>query len=69
MKEVKHKLISVVVAIVLIVLIVIIAFGKQIKTSMDNGEEINGRWFLALVYPDKYASQRLSSSTPLFPSR
>lgn len=55
MKEVKHKLISVVVAIVLIVLIIIVAFGKQIKTSMDNGEEINGRWFLALVYPDKYA--------------
>ena len=55
MKEVKHKIISVVVAIVLIVLIVAIAFGKQIKESIANGDEINGTWFLALIYPDKYA--------------
>ena len=55
MKEVKHKIISVVVAIVLIILIVAIAFGKQIKESIANGDEINGTWFLALIYPDKYS--------------
>lgn len=53
--QLKHKIISVAVAIVLIVIIVIFAFGKKIKTSLDNGEQINARFFLALLYPDKYA--------------
>ena len=55
MKEVKHKVISVVIAIALIILVVVIAFGKQIKQSIANGDEINLNFFLALIYPDKYS--------------
>ena len=54
-KQIKHKLISVLVAIALIVIILIVAFGKQIKQSIASGEEINARWFLALIYPEKYS--------------
>lgn len=50
-----HKLISVLITIVLILIIVIAAFGKRIKTSIANGEDIDARWFAALIYPDKYA--------------
>lgn len=55
MKELKHKIISVVVAIVLILVIIAIAFGGKIYESIKSGEEINMRWFLALLYPDKYS--------------
>lgn len=50
-----HKLISALIAIVLIVVIFIVAFGGRIKASIANGEDINARWFAALIYPDKYA--------------
>lgn len=55
MKELKHKIISVVVAIVLILVIALVAFGGKIVSSIKNGEEINLRWFMALLYPDKYS--------------
>ena len=55
MKSVKSKIISALIAIVLIIIVGIIAFGGRIKKSLENGETINGRWFLALIYPDKYA--------------
>lgn len=53
-----HKLISVLITIGLIVLIVVVAFGSAIKTSIENGDEIDARWFLGLIYPDKYAYSR-----------
>ena len=55
MKQLKHKIISVLVAIVLIILIGVIAFGGKISESIKNGEEINARWFLALLYPERYS--------------
>ena len=53
--NIKHKIISVLIAVVLIVVIVIVAFGGRIKESLANGEEINARWLLGLIYPEKYA--------------
>lgn len=55
MKEIKRKIITVLIAIALIFIVSLIAFGGRIKKSIENGEEINLRWFLALIYPDKYA--------------
>ena len=55
MKRLKNKIISVLVAVVLIIVIAAIAFGGRIKESIANGEEFGVRWFLALLYPDKYA--------------
>ncbi len=55
MKQWKHKVISILVAIVLIIIIALIAFGGKIKESMNNGEEIGIHWLLALLYPDKYS--------------
>ena len=54
-KELRTKLISILVAIALILIVGIVAFGAKIKKAIDEGEEINGRWFLSLIYPDKYA--------------
>lgn len=54
-KELRTKLISILVAIALILVVGIVAFGAKIKKAIDEGEEINGRWFLSLIYPDKYA--------------
>lgn len=54
----KHKIISVIITIALIIGIVVIAFGSAIKTSIENGDEIDARWFLGLIYPDKYAYSR-----------
>jgi len=54
-RKVKHKVISVLIAVILIVIIIIAAFGARIKESLANGEEINARWFLGLIYPEKYA--------------
>ena len=54
----KHKIISIVITIALIILIVVVAFGSAIKTSIENGDEIDARWFLGLIYPDKYAYSR-----------
>ena len=53
--NIKHKIISVLVAVVLIIVIVIAAFGSRIKESFANGEEISLRWVLGLIYPEKYA--------------
>ena len=53
--NIKHKIISVLVAVVLIIVIVIAAFGSRIKESLANGEEISLRWVLGLIYPEKYA--------------
>ena len=44
-KELRTKLISILVAIALILIVGIIAFGAKIKKAIDEGEEINGRWF------------------------
>lgn len=55
MKKLRNKIISVLVAVVLIIIVAAIAFGGRIKESMANGEEIGLRWFLALIYPDKYS--------------
>lgn len=55
MKQLKYKLISILVALVLIVVIFAVAFGGRIKQSIENGEEFGVRWFLALLYPDKYS--------------
>lgn len=54
----KHKIISIVITIALIIGIIVIAFGSAIKTSIENGDEIDARWFLGLIYPDKYAYSR-----------
>lgn len=54
-KVIKARIISFVVAIALIVLVGAIAFGGRIKESIANGDEFNLRFFLALIYPDKYA--------------
>ena len=53
--NIKHKIISVLVAVLLIIVIVIVAFGSRIKESLANGEEISLRWVLGLIYPEKYA--------------
>lgn len=55
MKQLRNKIISVLIAIVLIIVIGAIAFGGRIKESRENGEEFGLRWFLALIYPDKYS--------------
>ncbi len=55
MKKLRNKIISVLVAVVLIIIVAAIAFGGKIKESMANGEEIGLRWFLALIYPEKYS--------------
>ncbi len=55
MKKLRNKIISVLVAVVLIIIVVAIAFGGRIKESIANGEEIGLRWFLALIYPEKYS--------------
>lgn len=55
MKEYKHKIISVVIAVVLIVIIGAIAFGGSIYDSVKSGEEFSFRSFLAVLYPEKYA--------------
>lgn len=54
-RQVKAKIITFVVAVALIIIVGLIAFGGRVKESMENGEDINARWFLALLYPDKYA--------------
>ncbi len=55
MKKLRNKIISVLVAVVLIIIVAAIAFGGRIKESVAGGEEIGLRWFLALIYPDKYS--------------
>lgn len=55
MKRLRNKIISVLVAVVLIIIIAAIAFGGRIRESIENGEEIGVRWFLALIYPEKYS--------------
>lgn len=55
MKRLRNKIISVLVAVVLIIIVVVIAFGGRIKESIASGEDIGLRWFLALIYPDKYS--------------
>ncbi len=55
MKKLRNKIISVLVAVVLIIIVAAIAFGGRIKESIAGGEEIGLRWFLALIYPDKYS--------------
>lgn len=54
-KAVKARIITFLVAVLLIFLVAFIAFGGRIKKSIENGEDINARFFLALIYPDKYA--------------
>lgn len=55
MKRLRNKIISVLVAVVLIIIVGAIAFGGRIKESIAGGEEIGLRWFLALIYPEKYS--------------
>lgn len=55
MKRLRNKIISVLVAVVLIIIVAAIAFGGRIKESIAGGEEIGLRWFLALIYPEKYS--------------
>lgn len=55
MKQLRNKIISILVAVVLIIVIGFIAFGGRIKESRENGEEFGLRWFLALIYPEKYS--------------
>lgn len=54
-KRIQGRIISFIVAVVLIVIVAYAAFAGRIKESIANGEELNARWFLALIYPDKYA--------------
>lgn len=55
MKEFKHKIISVLIAVALIVIIAAIAFGGSIYQSIKSGEEFGPRTFLAILYPEKYS--------------
>ncbi|MBR5420171.1 MAG: chitinase [Lachnospiraceae bacterium] len=50
-----QSLLAIGVALLLIVIIFLVAFGGRIKESIANHEEINGRWFLSLLYPEKYS--------------
>ena len=50
-----HKILAFLIAVVLIVLVFMIAFAGRIKQNIESGQKMGVRWFLALLYPDKYS--------------
>ncbi len=55
LRSVGHRLVAFLVAVVLIVVIFLVAFGGRIKQNIESGQKMGVKWFLALLYPDKYS--------------
>ncbi|MCR5250169.1 MAG: chitinase [Lachnospiraceae bacterium] len=55
LKRFGQSVLAIVVALILIVAVIAIAFGKRIRESFQNHEELGGRWLLSLLYPEKYS--------------
>ncbi|MCR4584984.1 MAG: chitinase [Lachnospiraceae bacterium] len=50
-----HKVLAFLIAVALIVLVFMIAFAGRIKQNIDSGQKMGVKWFLALLYPEKYS--------------
>ena len=50
-----HKILAFLIAVVLIIVVFMVAFAGRIKQNIDSGQKMGIKWFLALLYPDKYS--------------
>ncbi len=50
-----HKILAFLIAVVLIIVVFLVAFAGRIKANIDSGQKMGVKWFLALLYPEKYS--------------